>query len=346
MRVALLMVLLLWGPGCYSLHAAGGQLGVLVGREPIEDVLEAEDVDPKVRSKLELVLDVRRYAMDTIGLERSGSYTDYYDTGGDPIVWNVTACAADSFTPYSWWFPVVGTLPYVGYFDVDMAVAEGRRLSAEGLDALVLPVPAFSTLGWFDDPVFSSMLEGDDVELASTVIHEIAHATVWIDGDAAFNENLASFVGRQGAEDYFRARGGEDDPALARAREAKENSRIFNEEILALRDELVGVYEACGTRSAKIAYKKLAVARFRARFREEIQGRLSDDSFDWVLDERVPLNNALLLTVARYHGVEELFARIHAACGGDLAATVRLLVRLAEADDPRAAIEAYAERAE
>jgi predicted aminopeptidase len=178
------------------------------------------------------------------------------------------------------------------------------------------------------------------------VIHEIAHATVWVDGDASLNENLASFVGDQGAADFFRARGGDADPALARARQAKADSRIFNAELLALRDELARVYEACGKRSQKLAYKKAAVAGFRTRFRDEVRGRLSGDTYDWILDERIPLNNALLMTFVRYHGDEDVFAKIHASCGGELAETVRLLTRLAEADDPRAAMEAYAEKVE
>ena len=322
------------------MHATGGQLGVMWGREPIAEVLERPGLDAETRRKLELVLDVRAYAMQTIGLEESGSYTSYYDTGDDPVAWNVSASAVDAFAPYGWWFPVVGHLPYKGYFEVEPALADARALKAQGLDALLLPVTAYSTLGWFDDPLFSGMLDRDDAELSSTVIHEIAHATVWIDGDAEFNESLAQWVGDQGAVDYFLAKGGEDHPALQEARTSKADSRVFNEAIGELVEDLARVYESCGMRSQKIAYKHEAVQRFRERYTSELKATLSDDTYDWVLDERLELNNALLLTFRRYHGDEGLFRGLHEQLGGSLRDTVKALVRFAEEEDPRAALEA------
>ncbi len=334
--------LLALSPGCYALHATGGQLSILCGREPIDEVLERPGLDPEIARRLRLVLDVRRYAFEVFGLEETGSYTTLYDTGEDPIAWNVSACAPDAFALHVWWFPFVGTVPYVGYFDPDPAVDEARRLKDEGLDVLILPVPAYSTLGWFDDPLFSNLLEDPEATLISTVIHELAHSTVWVEGDVELNENLAQFIGDRGAEAFFLARGGPGDPALEEARQQKRDTVLFTHGVLELKEELARVYESTGLRSEKLAYKAGAFRRFRRRYLLEIRPHLSTDGYDWILRSDIELNNAILMTFARYHGEEDLFAALHERCGNDLAATIVALKEIAEEDDPRAALEARA----
>src|SRR5690606_3911333 len=135
-------------------------------------------------------------------------------------------------------------------------------LEAAGLDALGLPVPAYSTLGWFDDPLFSPMLDRSEAELAETVIHELAHATVWVDHDAELNENLAQFIGTKGAEAFFLARGGKGDPALVEARAAARDSERFNAAMDELRAELERIYAASGERARKLELKEAAFERF------------------------------------------------------------------------------------
>lgn len=327
--------------GCYALHAARGQLAIWWGREPIEDVLARPALDPKLRSRLELVLAVRRYAIEEIGLAESGSYTCYYETPGEYVAWNVSAAAPDALAPYGWTFPFLGTLPYIGFFARGPAEDELRRVSALGLDGLLLPVPAYSTLGWFDDPVFSSMAREDEATLVETIIHELAHATVWVDGDAELNENLASFVGEQGAQDFFRARAGEADPGLAEAARRARDGALVNAALGGLRDELSRIYEASGSRARKLELKQETFRRFRARFRDEVQPRLEGSDYEWVGEERVPFNNALVLAFARYHAEGDLFEALFAQHGGDLAATVRALKGLEDEDDPRAALRAW-----
>jgi predicted aminopeptidase len=331
-------------PGCYLAHVGSSQLGVLWGREPIEEVLQSPRLTPEERQRLELVLEARRYAFEHIELEATGSQSSVYDTGGGPIVWNVSASEPDGFAPHVWAFPLVGAVPYLGYFELGLAVEEARQLKARGLDVALLPVPAYSTLGWFDDPVFSSLLRRSEAELVSTVIHELAHGTVWVPGDVELNENLAQFVGDQGAEDFFRRRGGEEDPALLEAARSREDARLVNAALADLRDDLARVYEASGPRAAKLAYKEQAIAAFRERYRIELRAQLSDDGYDWILRDEIELNNAVLLMFRRYHGDEDVFRALHERCGGDLAATVRALQEIAEADDPRAALEAAAGR--
>ncbi|RMG16804.1 MAG: hypothetical protein D6731_05300 [Planctomycetota bacterium] len=338
----LLCSLALATQGCYALHAASGQLHVWWGREPIDEVLRRPDLDPTRRERLELVLAVRRFAFEELGLTRSDSYSYFYDTGEGYVAYNVSACAPDAFAPRVWTFPLVGAVPYLGYFDLALAQEQARALAEEGLDVLVLPVPAYSTLGWFADPVFSTMLDEDEAELASTIVHELTHGTVWIPGDVELNENMASFVGDRGAEAFFLARGGPQDPALLAAARRNEEQSLFNAALAELRDDLARVYESTGRRSDKLAYKAQAVAAFRRRYAEELAPRLSDDRYGWVLSEEIDLNNAVLLSFRRYHGDEELLDAVYRRCGSSLRRFIAAIREAAEADEPRAALEALA----
>ena len=332
--------------GCYAWQATRGQLRILWNREPIAERL----ADPRplhasrnqeLRRKLRLVLDVRQFAMETLGLSESASYTTFYDGHGQPVAWNVSGARPDGLYPLTWSFPFVGTLPYVGFFEKSLALDELRALRKAGHDALLLPIPAYSTLGWFDDPVFMAMLMRDDeARIAEVVIHELAHATVWIEGEVELNENLASFVGEEGARLFFTAQGEAGVPHLREAERSSRDSAVFNEGIAGLREALERIYEANGPRARKLELKRAAIHAFRQRYLEEVRPRLSDDSYDWVLE--VALNNAILLQFRRYHGEQGLFRALHERCGSDLRATLQALAEIAAAEDPRAALRARA----
>lgn len=339
------LLALLCGPasGCYAWQATTGQLSILWNREPIQERLDDRRKlhptrDAELRRKLKLVLDVRRFSMTGVGLEESQSYTTFYDTGDEPVAWNVSAARPDGLYPLTWSFPFIGTLPYVGFFKKPSAVELLGELRASGKDALLLPIPAYSTLGWFDDPVFTAMLLRDDeARIAEVVIHELAHATVWIPNEVQLNENLASFIGEEGARLYFLEQGGPDDPRLAVAAQSARDSEVFNEAMGVLRQELERIFESSGEQARKLELKTEAIARFRERYVAEVRPRLSDDRYDWVLE--VELNNAILLQFRRYHGELKLFQALYERCGKDLEALIQVLKEIAEADDPRAALQ-------
>jgi len=332
-------LLLAASPGCYLLHVTGGQLGILAGRVPLADVIADPATDAETRAELALVRDARAYAAEVIGLEVGGSYTTFYDTGGGPVIWQVSACEALSFAPYVWEFPLVGALPYKGWFEREPAEAERSELAAEGLDALLLPVPAYSTLGWFDDPLYSSLLDDPPDRLVETVIHELTHATVFVDDDAAFNETLATFVGQAGARAFFAARG--DEAALAAMAARLADERVFTDAVGELHRELWRIFEVSGRRARLHELKRAAYVRFQARFEAEARPRLNDPAaYGWLRDEDAPLDNALVLALQRYHGDLALFEALHDRCGRDLARTIARLVELAGSEHPRAALEA------
>lgn len=318
-RAALLAVALL--PGCYLAHVARGQLSILTGRVPIEEVIEEGDRPWVELEKLRLVLAARRFAIDACGLEETGAYTTFYETEGPYVVWNLSGSEPDAFAAYWWSFPIVGSIPYLGFFAREPALEEQRALAAEGLDTAVLPVVAYSTLGWFDDPFYSGLLSEDEAGIVSTVIHEMTHTTVYAPGQADWNENMATFVGTEGARRFFLARGGPDDPGIAALDGHAVADAAAIASVRAVRDQLWRVYESSGPRAEKLARKAVLLGT----------GGRSE-----------PLNNAHLLMVSRYHGDQELFAEVLRACGNDLPAMVAVLKRLAEEEDPRAATVAWA----
>jgi len=192
--------------GCgvgYLLRAGYAEARVLLGREPIAAMLGRSDVEPGLEARLRLVLAVRRFAADTLGLRVGDAYATFAAVDGEAPVWVVSAARRDRLEPYTWWYPIVGRLPYRGYFARAQAEAHARALEREGLDVDVRQAAAFSTLGWFADPLLSTTARVAPVPLVETVLHELFHATLFVSGEATFNESAAMFVGHQGAIAYF-----------------------------------------------------------------------------------------------------------------------------------------------
>jgi predicted aminopeptidase len=191
--------------GCYAgylLRGAYEQGKILAGREKITEILDNSAASPEEQRKLRLVLHARTFAQ-TIGLKPGESFTTFSRVDKDTLAWVVVGSKKDSFQLYTWWFPIVGTVPYKGFFDKADADEQAAWLEVNGYEASVRGTEAFSTLGWFNDPVLSTTLHNPPERIANTVIHESVHATVWIPNNVAFNESLANFVGSEGAAQYF-----------------------------------------------------------------------------------------------------------------------------------------------
>ena len=210
-RCGWLVVGLLTLSGCgvgFLWHTAVGQMTLLSRQEPIEEVIQAGKLSAKEQEKLRLILDVRTFAIEQLGLQADDSYTTFVDVGGPYVSYNVSAAPKDALRPYIWRFPIVGALPYKGYFKKKYAQRQARKLREKDYDTYVRGVRAYSTLGYFTDPILSSMLGYSDSFLMQTIIHELVHQTVWVKGSVSFNESLANFVGNKGAETYLAWRDG------------------------------------------------------------------------------------------------------------------------------------------
>jgi predicted aminopeptidase len=205
---ALLVGVVVLCSGCssgYLMRAAFEQSKILLGRKQIQKVIGDPETPQEQRQKLEVVLEARSFAQ-VLGLDPGGSFTKYSAVDRDPLAWVVVGSKRDAFALRLWWFPIVGSVPYKGFFEKDEALAEAADLLKQGFETSVRGTEAFSTLGWFNDPVLSTTLKNPVTRIVNTVIHESVHSTVWIKNNVAFNESLANFVGTEGALAYFKAK--------------------------------------------------------------------------------------------------------------------------------------------
>ena len=193
----------------YGYVQGKGQLEIIWNARPVQEYLDDQNTPDSIRQKLLLVNKVKAYAVQELGISPSNNYTSMYDQKGKPLMWVVTASEPFALEPSMWEFPIVGSFPYKGFFDPEMAVAERDRLADEGLDAGIRNAGGWSTLGWLDDPILSEMLKRNEGQLAELIIHELTHFTLFVKDSVQFNENLASFVGKQGAIKFLTVAYGE-----------------------------------------------------------------------------------------------------------------------------------------
>jgi predicted aminopeptidase len=198
----------------YGYVQAKGQLQIVWGARPVQDYLDDVNTPDSIRQKLFLVNKIKKYAVDSLGITPSNNYSSMYDQQGKPLMWVVTASQPFALEPHTWNFPIVGSFPYQGFFDSKMAVKERDRLLSDGLDAGIRNAGGWSTLGWLEDPILSEMLKRNEGQLAELIIHELTHFTLFVKDSVRFNENLASFVGKQGAIKFLKDEFGEESSEL------------------------------------------------------------------------------------------------------------------------------------
>lgn len=294
----------------YYAHLASGQREVLAKRESIAAIVDDDSRDANLRRRLTMVQDARRYAVVELDLPDNASYTQYTDLGRPYVVWNVLATQEFSLEPVESCFLFVGCLAYRGYYDKPLAQKEVRRLRDKGLDADIGGVPAYSTLGWFDDPVLNTMMNWSDPALVGTLFHELAHQELYISGDTRFNESFASFVEQEGLKQYLQARELDGAEALKNRR----RDRQFVNLVLSARDRLKKLY-AQALPTPEMRTRKMAeFERLRADYRnlrdKDWQG---DKAYDgWFSRD---LNNALLLPFALYDEWVPAFEIVFAESG-------------------------------
>lgn len=194
----------------YGVKQGIGQIRIINNARPIDEIMADTTVSDDLKQKLLLVDEIKQFAIDSLGLNPSKNYNTLYDQKGEPILWVVGACPPYKLEAYKWKFPVVGSLPYKGYFKKEDALKEAQKLKEKGYDSRVGTASAWSTLGFFKDPILSEMLNQSEGQIARLVIHELTHSTLYVKGDAQFNENLATFVGDEGAKYFLRYKYGEN----------------------------------------------------------------------------------------------------------------------------------------
>jgi predicted aminopeptidase len=259
----------------------------------------------------------------------------------DTLLMVISAARKDRFIPYTWWFPIVGRVPYKGYFDFQDAYDEARELEADGYDTHVRPSGAFSTLGWFNDPVLNTILRYSDVGLAATVVHEILHNSIYIPGEAGFNESFANFVGDRGAAVFFCAREGAADQRCRAAEAGWQDNIVFGAALSDLVARLERIYQRDDlTAAQRIEQRDTVFANWRADYRRRVVPQLQTNAFrDYA---ETPLNNATLIGTRLYYERLDLFERVFQRYNRDLRAATHAVIRAARdnEDDPFGATEA------
>lgn len=198
-----LLVIVYWDLVSYGVRQGRGQLNIVWNARPVEEFMKDPAFPDSLKARLRLIDEVRRYAIDSLGLKDTENYKTLYDQKGEEIMWVVTACEPFRLEAKQWKFPVVGSVPYKGFFNKRLAVELKDELEKEGWDVSIRNPGAWSTLGWFTDPILSKMLERSEGDLANLIIHEMSHATIFVKDSIDFNENLATFIGDRGAERFL-----------------------------------------------------------------------------------------------------------------------------------------------
>lgn len=313
-------------------QAVSGHLDLLARREHIADLIHDPETAPELAARLGLVLQIREFAVAELDLPESRSYTRYADIEREAVTWNVVATPVDDLAPKTWCYPIAGCLAYRGYFQRERAETFAENLAGQGLDVAIAPAVAYSTLGWFADPVLSTMLAWDDARLAGFIFHELVHEKLFVPGDTAFNEAYATAVERVGVRRWLTARG--ELASLAAWERSRAESAALTRLLLASRDRLTEIYSRPDGLDSKLAAK---AAEFE-RLRTELRGLAEARSADWIarFAER-ELNNAHLAHVSTYEAGVAAFESLLADCEDDLACLHRRVEQLGKASPARRA---------
>jgi predicted aminopeptidase len=316
----------------YVAQLAQGQARVQGHAEPIDDVLASGRLSEQDAAKLRLIVKARDFAANTVGLRVGSSYTMFYDTGGDPLAWNLSAAQKDALEPQTWTFPVVGEVPYLSFFDEGYLHTVEQQYVDEGYDTETYELDAYSTLGIFADPVRSTMLRRGTLSLAETIIHELLHNTVWRPNNTVFNESLATFVGRQGAVEFLTAEFGMDSGWPQTALAFYADTDAVNAFLMQLYADLAAFYGQEILSDEKVAGREAVFQAGRDRFVKEIQPALYfPDSF--ASYAQLPTNNAWMLANHRYNLNLDVFADVYRTTGLDWAATLEVFRAAATGSD-------------
>jgi predicted aminopeptidase len=315
--------------GCGQLawyrQSVAGQLDIASRRQAIDALIADDSSDARLRRQLEQVREIREYAVRRLGLPDTGSYTQYADLGRDYAVYALYAAPEFSTALKTWCYPVAGCASYRGYFDSDMLQADADTLRAKGYEVYIAAVPAYSTLGWFDDPLLNTVIDWPREQLAGLVFHELAHQQLYLKGDTVFNESFATAVEHAGVERWLSDNGETD--ALARYRDDYQRRDQVVQLLAGTRQRLQSLYDqalpAAVTRAAKQRYLDEA----RQAYRALRAGWDSDPGFDQWFNGR--LNNAQLGSVAAYNSYVDGFLQILAGKQGDFQAFYAEAARIA-----------------
>lgn len=312
----------------YGISQLNGQLHIIRNAVPVTEVLNNPATPDSVREKLIYINQVRTFAMDSLGLKNSDNYTTLFDQKGEPVMWVVTASLPYELKAYEWWFPVIGTVSYKGFFTEEKAKREAENVESEGYETDIYSPSAWSTLGYFTDPILSNMLNRGPGRLADLIIHELTHATVYLKSSVDFNENFATFVGEKGAEMFLKHHFGNESPEYTRFIQYLEDDEIYHHYMIESARRLDSLYKSFSIETS-IAQKE---PKKRALINEITEGIRhlpyhQPERFHKMLNKKEQLNNTDFLAYLRYRKDQSVFREaLQKNYNGDLRAMVKDVV--------------------
>jgi len=334
-RIALHFLLLTVAVAClvwnqliiYSLSQAKGQLALIIEAQPIEEALKDNTFPDSLKQKLILITEIKKYAVDSLGIKPSNNYSRVYNQDHKSVLLTVSACEPYSFKPKEWDFPILGSVPYKGFFNTEKAKEEINDLKKQGYDVDVYSPSGWSTLGWFNDPILSNMLYRSEGQLASLIIHELTHGTIFIKNNVEFNENLANFIGDKGAEQFLKYKFGNNSKEFIRYEESKIDEKVYNEYILNNIERLDSLYTKLRTdkneTEKKEKKKKLIVEIVRGVNRLKLYKK--ENYFKFSL-QAISEKNAFFMSFKRYDSQYDVFEKeLNSKFNGQLKAYLQFL---------------------
>jgi predicted aminopeptidase len=337
--IVLFLVIVL--PGCttgaYVARLGFGQAKVLLFSRSNEAILKDPSVSRETKDRIKFVLEVKHYAEERIGLKKTGNYSRYFEVEEGALLHVVSACPKDSLNPYQWRFPLVGRMSYKGFFSLREAQKEREKLELAGFDTCLRRACAYSTLGWFKDPIFSTMLGQKKALIAQIVIHELTHTTIFIKDHLDFNEQMATFMGDQGAIDFFSERYGKDSRDYGVACAFLDDDIVFGRFIEGICKDLQQLYSMDLSKEKKLELRERIFRKAKEDF-GTLKESLKTQLYFGFEDEG--LNNAVILSYRQYIGEIELFKELYHCLGSDLGRVMAFLKDVERSGkDPREMVQ-------
>lgn len=303
----------------YLFHAASGQYDLISGSIPVEEGLKDNTLGEEQKTRLRLVGQIKAFGETELGLDETENYETVYLKSHQNPIYTISASPKDQLSRKTWWFPIVGNMPYLGFFDLEKARTEKAKLVKKDLDVSLGAAGAFSTLGWFKDPVTLSLIEGSTLDLVETILHELTHTTIYVKEQGEFNEGFANLVGLVGARQFLDAHYGPSHPLTLEAEKTIEDERLFSSFISDLMEDLESLYNSPMSYQEKLTQREKIFTRALASF-ERLKGSLKTNRFTYF--GSTGLNNAYLMSINLYHRHFHLFEAVYRMKGESVKETL------------------------
>lgn len=316
LKIATSVILFSQLNSCYLINQGLQLFKYNFSAKPLEDVYNDPNVKPQVKDRLKLVFEIREFAINKLGLKQNKTYTKYVQLDDRNYLVNVlVASKPDKLEAYQWGFPFFGSFPYKGFYDYREAKEEEKRLKEKGYDTYIRAAGAFSTLGWFDDPIYSYMLNYSTEYLANLIVHEMTHATVFIKNNIQFNEELASFIGDQGAIEFLKEKYGENSKEYKNSFYIKEDNKTFSEFLNEFYNEMNLIYnDPNKTKAEKLALKEETIRKYKHEKFLQLRKKFKlKGSYEWFT--KLKINNAVIMGFITYERDASLYPKVYEKVG-------------------------------